>query len=74
MNKLTIFQNEEAFQKIFEECLGTMPQATEAIKSSYEGMDDMFNKYLEATEEWIFRYAYECDYRAAMAIQKGGAA
>ena len=67
-----VFPNEETFQKIYEECLGTIPQATEAIKSSYAGMGKMFEKYLAATEEWMFRHAYQCGYEAAVkTIQKG---
>lgn len=70
----TVFPNEETFQKIYEECLTTIPNATEAIKSSYAGMNNMFDKYLAATEEWMFRHAYQCGYEAAMkALQKGGA-
>lgn len=70
----TVFPNEETFQKIYNECLETTPQATEAIKSSYAGMNNMFDKYLAATEEWMFRHAYQCGYEAAMkAMQKGGA-
>ncbi len=69
----TVFPDEETFQRIYAECLTATPQATEAIKSSYDGMNDMFNKYLDATEEWMFRHAYQCGYEAAMkALQKGG--
>lgn len=69
----TVFPNEETFQRIYAECLTTTPQATGVIKSSYAGMNDMFDKYLAATEEWMFRHAYQCGYEAAMkALQKGG--
>lgn len=55
------------------ECLTTTPQATGAIKSSYAGMNDMFDKYFAATKECMFRHAYQCGYEAAMkALQKGG--
>ena len=70
----TVFTNEDTFQEIHGECWEKMPQATEAIKSSYEGMRDMFGKYLDAIEEWAFRHAYQCGYEAAMkAMQEGGA-
>lgn len=69
----TVFPNEETFQEIFEECLATTPQATEAIKSSYAEMGNMFEEYIVATEEWMFRHAYQCGYEAAaQAFQKGG--
>ena len=68
-----VFPNEETFQKIFLECLENAPTATEAIKSSYSGMDSMFNNYIEAIEEWIFRHAYQCGYEAALnEMGKGG--
>lgn len=70
-----VFPNEEAFQETYAECLGTIPKATEAIKSTYAEMGKMLEKYLAATEEWMFRHAYQCGYEAAMeAMQKGGAA
>ncbi len=70
----TIFPNEETFQKIYEECLESIPQATEAIKSSYAEMGLQFGKYIAATEEWMFHHAYQCGYEAAIkAMQKGGA-
>lgn len=72
MSTSTIFQNEEIFQKIYLESLESIPQATEAIKKSYTEIGNVFNKYVEATEEWMFRYAYECGYRAAMAKLKLG--
>lgn len=75
MSKLTVFQTEEQFNKIYEKCLATMPQATKAIETSYHGMDDMFNDYIEALEEHTFRHAYQCGYEAAMAeINNGGVA
>jgi hypothetical protein len=61
-----IFPSEEIFQETYSKCLDKMPQATEAIISSYAEMSNMFDEYLEATEEWVFRYAYQCGYEAAL--------
>lgn len=72
MSTSTIFPNEEIFQKIYSESLESIPQATEVIRESYAEIGNVFNKYVEATEEWMFRYAYECGYRAAMAELKMG--
>lgn len=72
MSASTIFQNEEIYQKIFLESLESIPQATEAIKKSYSEMGSVFEEHIGAIEEWMFRHAYECGYRAAMdEIKKG---
>lgn len=69
------FPNEETFQEIYEECLDNQPQASEATRSSYKRMGEIFDQYLCAIQEDVFRYAYQCGYRAAMSeMQKGGAA
>ena len=68
-----VFPNEEAFQETYAECLESIPKATEAIRSAYAEMGSLFDKYVAATEEWVFRHAYKCGYEAAMkAMQKGG--
>lgn len=72
MSASRIFQNEETFQKIYLECLESIPQATETIKKSYKEMGRIFDEYIADTEECMFRYAYECGYRAAMAKMEMG--
>lgn len=70
-----VFPNEKVFEKIYYECLENQPQASEAVRSSYRGMIDAFEEYLNATQEDMFRYAYQCGYKAALAVLvKGGAA
>lgn len=63
----SIFPDEETFQKIYSECLehNALP-TSEAVQSSYCGMNDLFNKYLEAIQENMFRYAYQCGFEAAL--------
>lgn len=58
MSKLTVFQTEEQFNKIYEKCLATMPQATKAIETSYHGMDDMFNDYMM----WVSKVSGKTDF------------
>lgn len=70
-----VFPNEEVFQEIYSECLENQPQASEAVRNSYKGMIEAFDEYLNATQENMFRYAYQCGYKAAVAaFVKGGAA
>ena len=70
-----VFPNEETFQRIYEEGLENQPQASEAVRSSYNRMNGVFNEYLSAVQEDMFRYAYQCGYEAAVAaFVKGGAA
>lgn len=70
----TAFPDEETFQNVYEVCLENVPMATETIKKSYEEMRRALDKYISATEESMFRYAYQCGYDAAMkTMQKGGA-
>ena len=64
------FSSEDEFQRIYEECLENEPLATEAVRSSYKGMQETFENYLCAIEEHMFRYAYQCGYETAL---KGGA-
>lgn len=62
-----IFPDEETFQKIFSECLETKAAPpSEAINCYYHQMADLFVKYLEATQENMFRYAYQCGFMAAL--------
>lgn len=45
------------------------------MRSSYNGMNGVFDEYLSAVQEDMFRYAYQCGYEAAVAaFVKGGAA
>lgn len=60
-----IFPNEETFDRIYSECLENQPQAT-AIKDSCKHMNTYFEEYLDSVEEWMFRYAYQCGYEAAL--------
>ena len=70
-----VFPNEETFQRIYEECLENEPAAPEAVVSSYREMHGMFEEYLAAVQENMFRYAYRCGYEAAVAaFTEGGAA
>lgn len=62
-----IFPNEEIFEKIYDECLENAP---ERLKKAYSAMQNAFEEYISALEEYQFHFAYECGYRAA---QKGGA-
>lgn len=69
-----VFPNEETFLRIYGECLENRPQASEAVRSSYGGMIGAFEEYLSATQEDMFRYAYQCGHEAAVvAFGKGGA-
>ena len=65
-----VFSSEEEFQRIYSECLENEPQASETVRNSYQGMHDVFGDYLAAVQEDVFRYAYQCGYKAAL---KGGA-
>ena len=70
-----VFPNEEVFQEIYSECIEDQSQASEAVRSSYRGMIEAFEEYMNATQEDMFRYAYQCGYKAAViAFGKGGAA
>jgi len=61
------FPNEETFQKIFSECLenNSVP-ASKTIENCYHEMSNLFIKYLEAIQENMFRYAYQCGFKAAL--------
>lgn len=66
-NPANVFPDEETFPKIYSECLErSAPLASETIQSSYHGMNDLFNAYLEAIQEHMFRYAYQCGFEAAL--------
>lgn len=66
-NPANVFPDEETFQRIYSECLEkSTPPTSEAIQNSYHGMNALFNEYLEAIQEHMFRYAYQCGFEAAM--------
>lgn len=72
----TAFPDEGTYQKIYDECMENMPQATEVVRNSYEDMRRALDEYISAISEGMFRYAYQCGYEAAvktMQMQKGGA-
>ncbi|MDE7185611.1 MAG: hypothetical protein K2O40_14375 [Lachnospiraceae bacterium] len=70
-----VFPNKEVFEKIYSECVENQPQASEAVRCNYKEMIEAFEEYLNATQEDMFRYAYQCGYEAAItAFTKGGAA
>lgn len=66
-NNLTskIFLTEGAFQKIYNERLEHQPQVSKAVKDSYKNPGYALDEYLNATQEHMFRYAYQCGYEAA---------
>ncbi len=68
----TAFPDEGTYQKIYDECLENMPQANETVGNSYEEIRRALDEYISAISEWMFRYAYQCGYEAAVkTIQKG---
>lgn len=76
-NNLTskIFPDEEAFQKIYFDCLDREQAVSETVTISYKAMRNAFDGYLGAMQEDTFRFAYQCGYEAAMAeVEKGGVA
>lgn len=66
-----IFDCEETFNKIYNECLENAPQASQKTRDAYNELQTWFEEYLCAVQEDTFRYAYQCGYEAA---KKGGAA
>ncbi len=64
MNENTCFQNEEEFQRIYGECLEHEVCASRAVNDSYKSMCEAFERYLSATREDMFRFAYQCGYEA----------
>ena len=69
-NSINVFPDEETFQKIYGECLEkSAPPACEAVQNSYHCMNELFNTYLEAIQEHMFRYAYQCGFEAALKIK-----
>lgn len=62
-----IFPDEETFQRIYTECLErNAAPPSETVQDSYRGMSNLFNEYLEAIQEHMFRYAYQCGFEAAL--------
>lgn len=68
------FPNEEIFRRIYGECFKHAPQAPENIEEAYEAMQSALNEYIDAIEEYVFRYSYQWGYEAAKAERKGGVA
>ena len=70
-----VFPNEETFEEFYSECIENQPQASEAVRRNYRGLLKAFEEYLNAAQEDMFRYAYQCGFEAAVeAFGKGGAA
>lgn len=66
-NLINVFPDEETFQRIYSECLEkNAPPASETLQGSYRSMDKLFHAYLEAIQEQMFRYAYQCGFEAAL--------
>lgn len=65
MKKNDCFIDKATFDKIYSEYLENMPQSSQEVRDSYKKMWDCFEEYLSATQEGIFRYAYQCGYEAA---------
>ena len=70
------FPDEETFKKIYADCLDNAPFASDEIFEAHEKMKEWFNTYIAASDEYTFRYAFQCCYEAAIkeVMQKGGAA
>lgn len=47
------------FEKIYEEYNESLGTAPDSVRSAYQAMNDAFEKYLCAVEEWTFRTAFE---------------
>lgn len=69
--KQNIFPDEATFNKIYEECLESQPQAPETLRDAYNKLNRAFEDYLAVYDEHMFRHVYQCGYEAG---QKGGAA
>ena len=66
-NLFNLFADDDAFQKLFADCLEANAAPTsKAIENSYRSMIKLFNEYLEAIQENMFRYAYQCGFKAAL--------
>ena len=66
--KKQVFQNEEEFQKIYDECLERMPNAPAKNAERYELMQNAFDEYMDAHNEYVFRSAYQLGYEAAVEV------
>ena len=66
-NPIEVFPDEETFQRIYSACLENCAVPTSvAVQNSYRDMNELFNSYLEAIQEQMFRYAYQCGFEAAL--------
>ena len=74
-NSVNVFPDEETFQRIYLMVMKMLtqvqsaPPACEAVQNSYHCMNELFNTYLEAIQEHMFRYAYQCGFEAALKIK-----
>ena len=70
------FPDEGKFKEIYADCLDNAPFASDEILEAHEKMKEWFNTYIAASDEYTFRYAYQCGYEAAIreVMQKGGVA
>ncbi len=75
-NNMQAFPDEKTFQKIYDECLDNATFVSDEVIEAREKLEEWFDVYVSALDEYTFRYAYQCGYEAAMeeVMQKGGAA
>ncbi len=75
-NNMQAFTDEETFRQIYADCLDNAPFASDEIFEAHEKMKEWFNAYIAASDEYTFRYAYQCGYEAAMKeiMREGGVA
>lgn len=66
-----IFSDEENFEKIYSESMEEAPQAPEQVSCAYSSMHDAFEECLNSIQEYMFRYAYQCGYKAAQKESQG---
>lgn len=71
-NKANGFTREELVDiwERIDEC----PRASEAVTSSYEEMNSLFDDYLNAIQEDVFVFAYQLGYNEALKTINGGGA
>lgn len=51
--------SKKEFGKIYGEYGENLEQAPERVRNAYQAMQDAFEEYLCAVEEWTFRTAFE---------------
>ena len=66
----------KTFQKIYSKCLDNAPFVSDEVIETHEKLEEWFDVYVSALDEYTFCYAYQCEYSAAMekVMQEGGAA